>query len=83
MENNEERIYFVPGNLVTLKHDLHFKPTMLVTEVVTTKIINNSYWGGAATESKPYFKGIRCMWFSTDHKIQEHVFNTKDLVKIE
>jgi len=28
-------------------------------------------------------KGIRCMWFTTDGTIQEHIFNTKDLILIK
>ena len=27
-------------------------------------------------------KGIRCRWFTTDGLLQESVFNTKDLVKL-
>ena len=40
-ELNIEKIYFVPGNIVTLKHDWDNKPLMLVTEVVNNKIIDN------------------------------------------
>jgi len=28
-------------------------------------------------------KGIKCRWFTTDGLMQEAVFNTKDLIKIE
>ena len=42
MENNISKIYFIPGDLVILKHDLDNKPIMLVTEVVTSKILNPS-----------------------------------------
>jgi len=27
-------------------------------------------------------KGIRCRWFTNDKKMQEAVFNTKDLLKV-
>jgi uncharacterized protein YodC (DUF2158 family) len=28
-------------------------------------------------------KGIKCRWFTTDGLMQEAVFNTKDLIKVE
>lgn len=66
-----EKIFFIPGNVVTLKHDIPNKPIMLVTEVVTSKI-----------KTQNTFRGIRCIWFTTTAELQESVFSTKDLVKI-
>ena len=93
-EHDINKIYFVPGNLVTIKHELPNKPVMLVTEIVNNKIIQNTtnpYWGslGNATYSiasmqvKNTFLGIRCIWFTDDGIIQERVFSTKDLIKVE
>ena len=80
--NDQEKIYFIPGNVVTLKHDIPNKPIMLVTEVVTSKIMSNpNYWGGQQ-ETRQYFKGIRCVWFTTNLEMQESIFSTKDLVKV-
>ena len=31
---------------------------------------------------KEYLQGIKCRWFSTDMKLQEGIFNTKDLIKL-
>jgi hypothetical protein len=28
-------------------------------------------------------KGIRCRWFTTNNELQEAVWNTKDLIKVE
>ena len=28
-------------------------------------------------------KGIRCRWFTTNNELQEAVWNTKDLIKID
>jgi hypothetical protein len=28
-------------------------------------------------------KGIRCRWFTNNNKLQEAVWNTKDLIKID
>jgi uncharacterized protein YodC (DUF2158 family) len=29
-----------------------------------------------------YFQGILCKWFTKDGLLQEHPFNTKDLIKV-
>lgn len=92
MENkNIEKIYFVPGNLVIVKHDLDNRPVMLVTEVVTSKVLTGvpalggySY-GNALELAKPQmaFKGIRCGWFDADMVWREQIFSTKDIIKVE
>lgn len=75
----EEKIYFMPGDVVTLKQELPNKPTMLVVKKETMTIRSNSI----TNNSEDYFKGIRCRWFTTDGILQEAIFNTKDLVKLE
>lgn len=60
MENkNNDKIYFIPGNVVTIKHDLDNKPVMLVTEVVTTKISlpRSSAWGKITWSEDSYSCG--------------------------
>lgn len=37
----------------------------------------------ASNTTEDYFKGIRCRWFTRDGMLQETVYNTKDLVKVE
>lgn len=71
INKEDEKVYFIPGNVVTLKHDIPNKPKMLVTEVVTSKI-----------KSQNTFKGIKCIWFTLNEELQESVFSTKDLIKI-
>lgn len=68
----EDKIYFMPGDLVTLKQDVPYKPVMLVVkkETYTYK------------KEDQTLKGIRCRWFTKDGILQEEVFNTKDLVKL-
>jgi len=63
----EDDKFFNPGDLVKFKHEEFCSPTMLVQGKVMQ---DNS------------FKGIKCIWFSTDMKYNEQVFNTKDLVKL-
>lgn len=73
---DDEKIYFMPGELVTLKQDVPFKPTMIVVKK-ETNIFKNS-----GVETQPSLKGIKCRWFTKDGLMQEAVFNTKDLIKI-
>lgn len=72
----EEKVYFTPGEVVTIKQDIPNKPIMLVKNKEQSMIK-----GTNGTESN--FKGIKCFWFSTDGYLQEATFNTKDLIKIE
>lgn len=73
----DEKIYFMPGDTVTIKQDLPNKPIMIVVkkETMTFRPYKNE-------EREDYFKGIRCRWFSTTKTLEEAVFNTKDLQKI-
>ena len=83
-----EKIFYVPGDIVTIKHDLPNKPKMLVTEVVTNKFRAQ---GGfdlkrrpmLPSEPKNHFVGIRCGWFTNDGNYVEKIFSTKDLIKVE
>lgn len=73
----EEKVYFNPGDVVTLKQDIPYKPCMLVVGKDTMRIKRPN------SPMDEYFNGIRCRWFTMHGAIQEDVFNTKDLVKIE
>lgn len=75
----EEKIYFMPGDVVTLKQDIPNKPIMLVVKKETMTI----RYKDIANTSEDYFKGIRCRWFTDSGMLQEAVYNTKDLVKLE
>ena len=74
--NNEEKIYFLPGDVVTLKQDIPSKPIMIVVRKETTTFRTGN-------EKEDYFKGIRCRWFTSTGELQEEVFNTKDLILIK
>ena len=73
-----EKIFFQPGDLVTLKQDIPNKPVMIVVkkETKTFKVpsMNNSI---------EYFRGIKCRWFTTIGEMQESIWNTKDLIKVD
>lgn len=72
----EQKQFFLPGDIVTLRQDIPNKPTMLVVKKVTKNIRTTS------NERSEYFQGILCRWFTTQEKLQECVFNTKDLIKL-
>lgn len=65
-----EKIYFQPGDIVTLRQDLPNKPIMYVVKKETSFM----------KEQEGILKGIRCRWFANDGKLEEAVFNTKDLI---
>lgn len=69
-----EKVYFLPGDLVKFKKDLPNSPTMLVVRKVVKRF--NNIEGN-------FFQGILCRWFSADGKLQEAVWNTKDITKAE
>lgn len=75
MENNQEdKIFFKPGDTVTLKQDLPNKPIMVVVRKETT-IFRDKY-------QNTQLRGIRCRWFTANGKLQEATWSTKDLIKV-
>ena len=70
----EEKVYFKPGQLVKINKDLPNAPVMMVSKIEKMKIM--------ATRDN-LFLGVSCIWFSDDVKLQEHRFNSKDLIQIE
>lgn len=73
----EEKVFFLAGDLVTVKQDLDYKPVMYVVGKVTSHLRPKN-------ESRSdFFKGIKCRWFSKNLELQESIFNTKDLIKIK
>ena len=70
----DDKIYFMPGDLVELKKDIPNKPVMIVVKKETNIFKNQS--------DAPSLKGIKCRWFTTDGLLQEAIWNTKDICKI-
>ena len=70
----EDKTLFFPGDLVSLRQDLPNKPVMIVVRKEYTIFRDEN-----KTNS---LKGIRCRWFTTDNVLQEAVWNTKDLIRI-
>ena len=72
---SDEKIYFQPGDICQMKQDIPNKPKMVVVRIERSIMKNN--------EGKDYLRGVRCRWFSSDEKLQEAVFSTKDLILIK
>mgnify|MGYP003599681142 FL=1 len=74
----EEKVFYLPGEVVTLRQDIPYKPKMIVVKKETM-----TFRPSKDEKRDDYFIGIRCRWFSTEGGLQEAVFNTKDLLKVE
>ena len=71
----EEKIFFMPGDVVTLRQEIPNKPVMLVLKKETSMFKNKQ-------GEDSILRGIKCRWFTVSGELQEAVFNTKDLVKV-
>ncbi len=72
----EDRIFYNPGDVVTLKQSLPNKPIMYVVGKVTYSIKKEG-------KLETTFKGIRCRWFDSNQVLREAIYSTKDLKSIE
>ena len=75
LKMEENKIYFMPGDMVKLRQNLPNSPIMLVVKKKTYIFKNKD-------NEEPALKGILCRWFTDNGQLQEAVFNTKDLLKI-
>jgi uncharacterized protein YodC (DUF2158 family) len=71
----ENKIFFLPGDVVTIKQDIPNKPTMLVVKKVKKTVRVQDI-------KNDYFQGILCRWFTLEGVLQEAIFNTKDIYKV-
>lgn len=71
----DNKIFFSPGQIVTVKQDIPNKPIMIVQRVERS-IMRNS-------NGKDILKGVKCRWFDSNGGLQEAVFNTKDLILLD
>lgn len=69
----DSKIFFIPGDIVQLRQDIPNKPKMLVYRVERSIMRNNG---------SNVLKGVKCRWFTDNGLLQEAVFSTKDLIKI-
>jgi uncharacterized protein YodC (DUF2158 family) len=78
MELKDSYLYFAPGDLVKVRHEIDYVPVMFVVEKCSRNIRNKE-----TNEIETAFLGIKCRWFNANGDLQEAVFNTKDLIKID
>ena len=71
----DEKIYFVPGQIVTLRQDIPNKPKMLVYRVERSIIRSD--------DKNALLKGVKVRWFTENGFLQEAVFSTKDLILVD
>lgn len=71
------KVFYTPGDIVTIKHNIPNKPVMLVKGKETKMILDRS------DKSANHFVGIKCFWFTEAGMYQEQIFSTKDLVHIK
>ncbi len=71
----DDKIYFVPGQRVTLRQDIPNKPIMLVHRVERSIIRND--------DKNALLKGVKVRWFTENGFLQEAVFSTKDLILVD
>ena len=73
-----DKLYLTPGMVVRVRHNIENRPKMIVSEKVTRSIRNKD-----KEDYDTMFLGIKCRWFDTTGRLQEAIFNTKDLELIE
>lgn len=74
----EMKTFYVPGDIVTLRHDLiENKPVMYVVEKVTKSFVNKD-----SDERENVFVGIKTRWFDKNQVMHEAIFSTKDLIHV-
>jgi hypothetical protein len=71
---NEEKTFFSPGDLVTLRQPVPNAPIMIVDKIERYLIKKNI--------DNPPLRGIRTRWFTKNGELQEAVFSTKDLILV-
>lgn len=73
--NEFDKVFFMPGDLVKVRQEIDNRPIMIVKGKEVSRFTPNKDEAG-----KDYLTGIRCIWFDTQQRLQEAVFNTKDLL---
>lgn len=74
----EDKQFLNPGELVTLKQDIPYKPTMIVVKKETSVFKHQK----KIDDKRPILIGIKCRWFTKNGELQEAIFSTKDLIKL-
>lgn len=75
-KETEGKVFFLPGEKVQLKQMLPNQPIMVIVGKKTKTFRPEK------DDRANFFQGMTCMWFTTTGELMEHVFSTKDLLKV-
>ena len=73
MNIEQEKIFFVAGDIVEVRHDIENKPKMFVTDKITKSIKDKD------GNIENVFLGLKCKWYDKNQVLHEAIFSTKDL----
>ena len=73
MNIEQEKIFFIAGDIVEVRHDIENKPKMFVTDKVTKSIKDKD------GNVENVFLGLKCKWYDKNQVLHEAIFSTKDL----
>ena len=73
MNIEQEKIYFVAGDIVEVRHNIENKPKMFVTDKITKSIKDKD------ENIENVFLGLKCRWYDKNQVLHEAIFSTKDL----
>ena len=73
MNIEQEKIFFIAGDIVEVRHDIENKPKMFVTDKITKSIKDKD------GNIENVFLGLKCKWYDKNQVLHEAIFSTKDL----
>lgn len=73
MNIEQDKIYFVAGDIVEVRHNIENKPKMFVTDKITKSIKDKD------GNIENVFLGLKCKWYDKNQVLHEAIFSTKDL----
>ena len=73
MNIEQEKIFFVAGDVVEVRHNIENKPKMFVTDKITKSIKDKD------GNIENVFLGLKCKWYDKNQVLHEAIFSTKDL----
>lgn len=73
MNIEQEKIFFVAGDIVEVRHNIENKPKMFVTDKITKSIKDKD------GNIENIFLGLKCKWYDKNQVLHEAIFSTKDL----
>ena len=78
-----KKIYYQAGDVVQVKHDINYRPEMIVLEVSFEREFSRGTTKTDKTKEKKTLRGINCYWYSVQGIYQTALFDTKDLEWVE